>query len=65
MATDIDNLYAARSAILAALAANAGQPNYTIDGETISWDSLTDRLEMLNKQIAVFEGSTEVATEYR
>lgn len=64
MATDIDNLKAARTKILEALATNAGKPNYNIDGQQVSYDTLLDRLTKLNDMIAAFEGPFEVATQY-
>ena len=59
MATDLDNLYAARSALYAALAANAGKRNYSVDGQSVSTGELFDRLEKLNKVIAAAEGPWE------
>lgn len=62
MPTDLENLQTARSAILTELAANAGKPNYTIDGQSVSRDSLLDRLTKLNALINVFEGPFELET---
>ena len=65
MPTDLENLQTARSAILTALAANAGKPNYSIDGQQVSYDSLLDRLAKIDALIAAQEGYFEVSTEYR
>lgn len=62
MATDIENLVAARSAILAQLATTAARPNYSIDGQSVSYDALLDRLAKLNEALAAFQGPVEVET---
>lgn len=64
MATDAQNLASAKSALLVALAANAGKPNYTIDGQTVTWGEMFDRLDKIDKALAATEGPFELATEY-
>ena len=59
MATDLENLNTAKSAILTQLAAHAGTPDYSADGRSVSWGSLLDRLEKINAQIAAIEGPWE------
>ena len=59
MPTDIDNLIAARSALYAALAANAGKPNYSIDGQSVTWGELMDRIDKLNAAISIAQGPFE------
>lgn len=63
MATDLELLQTARTAILTALASNAGKPNYNIDGQSVSYDALTSRLRDLNEQIAAFQGPLEEISE--
>ena len=60
--SDATNLDTAISAILTALATNAGKPNYTIDGQTVSYDSLLGRLEKLQKMKTSVAGPFEVET---
>ena len=64
MATRLENLEAALDALAAALAANAGKPNYSIDGQTVSWGELMDRMAKLQEAIANEQGPFEVQTEY-
>ena len=58
MATFLENLVAARDNIAANLAALTAdpKPNYSIDGQSVSWQSLFDsylsQLEKLDAQIA-------------
>jgi hypothetical protein len=58
VATFLENLSTARDNIAANLAAMTAdpKPNYTIDGQSVSWQSLFDsylqQLEKLNAQIA-------------
>lgn len=63
MATYSENLQTARNVLAAALAANAGRPNYTIDGETFDFNGLMDRLAKLDAAIAVAQGPVEVETQ--
>ncbi len=62
MLTIRDNL----TAQLAAMSANP-KPNYSIDGESISWqslfDSLSDRIDKVNAQIQMADGGFEVRTQ--
>jgi len=60
--SDATNLDTAISAILTALATNAGKPNYTIDGQTVSYDSLLDRLDKLQRARTATAGPFEVET---
>lgn len=63
MATDAENLAAAKSALLAALAANAGKPNYTIDGQSVTHGELFDRLAKIDEALAAIGGPFELQTE--
>lgn len=63
MPTDLDLLLTARTSLLAALATGAGKPDYTIDGQSVSYGSLIDRLAKLNAAIAVLEGPIELDTQ--
>lgn len=63
MATDLENLIATRSALLAAMATGAGKPDYTINGQSVSWSSLWDRLEKTNAMIAAIEGGGFIETQ--
>lgn len=60
MATDLENLLTARAALTAAMAENAGKPDYSIDGQSVSWGELMNRLDVLNRLIAQTEGPTEI-----
>lgn len=62
MPTDLENLQTARSAICTALASNAAKPNYSIDGQSVTYDSLVNRLASLDKAISVAQGPFEVET---
>lgn len=62
MATDLENLAAARTALLVALAANAGKPNVSLDGESISWGELFDRLGKIDAAMASIQGPFEHAS---
>jgi hypothetical protein len=64
MATYVENLQTAREALAAALAENAGRPNYTIDGETFDFGELIDRLAKLDAAIAAGQGPVEVYSEH-
>ena len=63
MATVLENLTTAREALAAALATGAGKPNYTIDGQSVSWGELCDRMAKLDAMIATAAGPWEVITE--
>jgi ABC-type glycerol-3-phosphate transport system substrate-binding protein len=63
MATYVENLQAAREALAASLAANAGKPDVSFDGETISWGELFDRIAKLDTAIASGQGPVEVETQ--
>lgn len=63
MATYLENLITARETLAASLAANAGRPNYTIDGETFDFNGLMDRIAKLDAAIAAAQGPIEIATE--
>ena len=63
MATDAENLAAAKSALLAALATQAGRPDYSIDGQSVNRSELLDRLDKLNAALAAAEGPFELQTE--
>lgn len=56
MASDLENLKAAKSRILEALAANAGKPNYTIEGQSVSYADLTRQLKEINELLAAEDG---------
>lgn len=64
MATRLENLEAARDALAASLAANAGRPNYSIDGETITFGELCDRMAKLDEMIAAAQGPVEIYSEH-
>jgi len=63
VATDLQNLVTARSALYAALATNAGKPNYNIDGQSFTWGELMDRIEKINAAIDQGQGPFEISTE--
>lgn len=63
MATYLENLQTARERLAESLAANAGRPNYSIDGETISFGELCDRIAKLDAAIAAAQGPVEVETQ--
>ena len=64
MATYLENLVTARETLAAALAANAGRPNYSIDGQSVSWGELYDRIKKLDEAIATGQGPIEIASEH-
>ena len=64
MASDIDVLKAARSTLVASIAANAGKPDYNINGQQVAWSSIYAQLAQLNSQIAALEGPFEITTEF-
>lgn len=63
--SDLALLIQARTAILTALASNAGKPDYSVDGQTVKYSDLVDRLDKINQQITALQGPFEVATEFR
>lgn len=63
MATNAENIDTAIAAICTALAAGAGKPNYTIDGQTVSYDTLTTRLRDLQQLKAEMAGPYELETQ--
>lgn len=56
MATDLENLKTAKSALLASYAAHAGIPDNQGDGRQVSWGSLLTQLRDINAEIAAIEG---------
>jgi hypothetical protein len=60
---DLALLLDARTALLTAMRDNAGKPDYTIDGQSVSWSSVFDRLAVLNQQIAALQGPVVEITE--
>lgn len=71
MPSDLENLQTARSNIAANLAAITAspKPNYTIDGQTVSWqalfDSYVNQIKNLDVLIAGEGGPFEIASEGR
>ena len=71
MATDAENLATIRTNILTQLATMTAnpQPNYSIDGESVSWqslyDSLSSQLEKVNTLMASIGGPFEIISEAR
>lgn len=63
MATYAENLTTARNALALALATGAAKPNYVIDGQSVSWGELCDRIKKLDEAIAVANGPWEIVTE--
>lgn len=63
MATYLENLQAARENLAAALVTQAGRPNYSIDGETLDFNGMMDRLKKLDDAIAAAQGPVEVETQ--
>lgn len=55
----LDDLITARDTLAAAIKDNAGKPDYSIDGQSVSWTSIISQLEALERQIAAAEGPTE------
>ncbi len=55
----VDDLISARDTLAAALKANAGKPNYSIDGQSVTWGELLDRIQKLNEAINVAQGPFE------
>ena len=65
MATALENLISARDDITAAIAANAGKPSYSIDGQSVSWGDLMKQLNELNAAISATGGPFNVNSEAR
>ncbi len=76
MPTDVENLTAARSSLIAALAAEAaaqasggGKPSYSIDGESVSWDqwrtATLGQIDTLTKQIRQLGGPFRIRSRGR
>lgn len=59
----IDDLQAARETLATALRTNAGRPNYNIDGESIDFGELIDRLAKLDAAIAAGQGPVVVESQ--
>lgn len=71
MATDAENLATIKSNLLAQLATMSAspKPNYSINGQSVSWQSLYDslwsQLEKINEQLASTAGPFEVRSDAR
>ena len=74
MTSDLENLQARRSAVLAELAAgqtsagdNLRKPSYSIDGQAVDWNayrrSLYDELREIDRLMATLEGPIEAQSE--
>jgi len=69
MATYAENLITLRDNVVARLAEMSvnPKPNYSIDGESMSWgslfDSLTQQLAKINELIAMSDGGYEIKTQ--
>ncbi len=65
--TDAERLAALlriKDAVLVAMEAAAGKPDYSIDGQTVSWSSLFKRLQEIDAEIAGIQGPIEVYSEH-
>ena len=51
----LEDLKTARDTLATTLKDNAGKPNYSVDGQSVSWGELFDRLQKLNERIAEME----------
>lgn len=60
MTTNAEYLDQAETALLTALAAGAGKPNYTINGQSVSWGELWDRLAKVQAAKAAINGPFEI-----
>lgn len=75
MASDVDNLKAARSSLIQALATEAAaqatnpRPNITVDGETVAWDqwreSTQRQIDGYTELIVKLEGPVLIRTRGR
>ncbi len=67
MASDLENLKATKSRYLLELAAGPLKPTYTLEGQSVDWNtyrkSLLDAVTNLNTLIALEMGPAEVITE--
>lgn len=63
MATDLENLQTARTALTASIALYAGDPNYVVNGVTVNYGELIDRLSKLDGLISQYEGPAVVVSE--
>lgn len=62
MATDLENLQAAKSNLLAALAQHGHKRNYSIDGQTVTYGELWDRIKKIDEAMASVQGPFEHAS---
>lgn len=62
MPTNSENLETAIAAVLTALAAGAGTPNYSIDGQSVDRNSLLQRLDGLMALRTPINGPFETET---
>lgn len=53
-----------KDALLTAMEAGAGKPGYTIDGQTVTWGELFDRMAKVDAMIAAIQGPIEVYSEH-
>lgn len=56
MATPAENLATAYAAVCAALATGAGKPDYSINGQSVSWTSLLKMERELREALAASGG---------
>jgi archaellum component FlaC len=63
VATDLELLTEARTAVLTAIRDNAGKPSYSIDGQSVSRTEIFRQLAELNDQIQAVGGPVEEITE--
>jgi hypothetical protein len=68
MASELETLQSIRTSLLEQIESltESPRPNYSVDGQSVSWqslyDSLWDKLQRVNEQIAQFEGPFEIET---
>lgn len=60
MATNAENLATAYAAVCAALATGAGKPDYSINGQSVSWTSLLKMERELREALAAANGPFEI-----
>lgn len=76
MASDVDNLKTIRSNYIATLAtessfqvANGPKPSYSIDGETVNWDtwrdSMTAKIDAITEMIVKLQAPTLIRSRGR
>ena len=58
--TALDDLKTARDTLAAAIKDNAGKPDYSVDGQSVSWSSVYKQLADLNNLIAEQDRLIEV-----